>query len=102
MAVNNQPYGYNEGQWQLEAPDLFRSPNLTDTALLDPMQSLNQTEALQWSLITGRYGGDAQNIRIVTTRDFLKPATLVPAYGIQMDTQQSVMANITNGSGLGF
>lgn len=92
--VDATPERYFDGEWQTLAPDTMRDIRVTDTELLEPMQVLNQAYQLHDGLVTGTYAGDAQNIYVLVTKDFLQPPTLIPEYGMYMDTVDSVYRNI--------
>lgn len=94
QAVNPTPASYFDGQWPTVGAELFRSVYLEDTQLLEPMQVLNQAYQIHDGTVTGTYAGDSQNIYVLVTKDFLQPPTLVPSYGLYMDTVQDVYRNM--------
>lgn len=61
-----------------------------------------QSGLIETGLLAGRPTNlvDVQNLYLTAARDAIQQATLVPAYGVQGDTYQSVYKNITSLAGL--
>lgn len=95
MATKPPDYKNFDGQMGNNAWGLFLSPQVTDTQLLDKQQTLNQQSALDYQK-AGHPVATSQNMYVIVSRDFLKPATLDPSYGIVNDTVADVYRNIAS------
>ena len=97
VPVGVQPLTYNPGQFESFSADLMRSVRLVGSSIIDPLQWLNQSSQVHDYAVEGYWQPIGQNVAALTAQGAFNAATLVPSYGIYMDTPQDVYANIARG-----
>src|SRR5215831_10867608 len=88
---------YFPGQLGSLSAWIMRAVQVTAFSIIEPQQFENQQSLVHDWTVEGKWQPLAQNVAVLTAQAAMVPATLMPNYGMQMDTAESVYRNIASG-----
>ena len=101
VAAPTAPLVYFDGQFPSFSRWIMRAVQVTAQSIIDPEQYVNRLSLVHDWGVEGRWQPLAQNIAVLTAQAAMVPATLVPNYGMRLDTAADVYRNIAAGGANG-